>query len=198
MIIWINGAFGSGKTQTAHELHRRIHNSFIYDPENVGYFIRKNIPIEIMEKDFQDYPMWREMNYTLLKEMSDQYNGIIIVPMTIVNPQYFQEIVGKLRNDGVVVNHFSLIATKDVIYKRLRSRGEGRNSWAAQQIDRCIEGLTNRIFESHIDTNNLTIDDVVTRIATTLGINLLPDNRGAFRKRYDKIITQLKHIRLFN
>lgn len=198
MIIWINGAFGSGKTQTAHELQRRIHNSFIYDPENVGYFIRKNIPSEIMKNDFQDYPMWREMNYAMLKEMYDHYDGTIIVPMTIVNPQYFHEIVGKLRNDGVVVNHFSLIATKEVLYTRLRSRGEGRKSWAAHQIERCIEGLTNSIFECHIDTNNMTVEEVVTRIATILNINLLPDTRGTFRKKYDKIITQLKHIRFFN
>ncbi|HBD65376.1 MAG TPA: tunicamycin resistance protein, partial [Clostridiales bacterium] len=44
MIIWINGAFGSGKTQTANELHRRIKNSYVYDPENIGFFIRDNIP----------------------------------------------------------------------------------------------------------------------------------------------------------
>ncbi len=44
MIIWINGAFGSGKTQTAYELHRRLDGSYVYDPENAGYFIRKNLP----------------------------------------------------------------------------------------------------------------------------------------------------------
>ncbi|MBQ9717880.1 MAG: tunicamycin resistance protein, partial [Clostridia bacterium] len=38
MILWINGTFGSGKTQTAAELHRRIPDSFVYDPENVGYW----------------------------------------------------------------------------------------------------------------------------------------------------------------
>lgn len=44
MIIWINGAFGSGKTQTAYELNRRITDSFIYDPEEAGFLIRKNVP----------------------------------------------------------------------------------------------------------------------------------------------------------
>ncbi|MEI3604813.1 hypothetical protein SPD48_03840 [Pseudogracilibacillus sp. SE30717A] len=47
MIIWVNGAFGSGKTQTAYELHRRISNSFVYDPEIIGFFIGKNIPKEL-------------------------------------------------------------------------------------------------------------------------------------------------------
>lgn len=44
MIIWINGAFGAGKTQTAYELNRRIENSFVYDPENIGFFINKSMP----------------------------------------------------------------------------------------------------------------------------------------------------------
>ncbi len=43
MIIWINGAFGSGKTQTAFELKRHLQDAFVYDPENIGYFIRENI-----------------------------------------------------------------------------------------------------------------------------------------------------------
>lgn len=44
MILWINGAFGSGKTTIAYELNRRIQDSYVYDPENVGYFLRKNAP----------------------------------------------------------------------------------------------------------------------------------------------------------
>ena len=36
MIIWINGAFGSGKTNVAYELNRRIESSYVYDPEEIG------------------------------------------------------------------------------------------------------------------------------------------------------------------
>ena len=55
MIIWINGAFGSGKTTTAIEIERRLKNSFLYDPENIGYFLRRNMPKEIWAvDDFQD------------------------------------------------------------------------------------------------------------------------------------------------
>jgi uridine kinase len=93
MIIWINGAFGSGKTQTSYELHRRITNSYVYDPENIGFFIRRNIPKEAHKGDFQNYAVWREFNYSMLKYMDQEYDGIIIVPMTIVNPQYFNEII---------------------------------------------------------------------------------------------------------
>ncbi len=44
MIIWLNGTFGSGKTSVTKELNSIIKNSYIYDPENVGFLIRDNIP----------------------------------------------------------------------------------------------------------------------------------------------------------
>jgi cytidylate kinase len=185
MIIWINGAFGSGKTQTAYELSRRIPNSFIYDPENIGYFIRENIPKELNSGDFQNYTMWREFNYSMLKYITNKYKGIIIVPMTISNPQYFNEIVSKLREDGVLIRHFVLCASKETILKRLKSRGEVENSWAEQQIDICIQGFSNKIFNQHIDTEELSIKSVVENIAGLSSINLLPVSIIKDKKMYD-------------
>ncbi|MGS2645429.1 hypothetical protein [Streptosporangium sp. LJ11] len=37
MLLWINGPFGGGKTQTAHELRRRLPGSVVCDPEHVGF-----------------------------------------------------------------------------------------------------------------------------------------------------------------
>lgn len=198
MIIWINGAFGAGKTQTAFELNRRIPNSFVYDPENVGYFIQKNIPSSIKKDDFQDYEAWRELNCTFIKHIEEQYEGILIIPMTIVNPQYFHEIVGSLRNQGVEVKHFALIASKETLLRRLKSRGDGANSWGAQQIDRCLQGLSNEVFAERIDTENMSIEEVAEKIALLSDVPLLPDSIGKFRKRFNRYITQLKHIRFFS
>ena len=178
MIIWINGAFGSGKTQTAFELQRRLPHSIVFDPENAGYYIRKNIPGEISKHDFQDYKMWREINYSMLKYIGTEYNGTIIVPMTLVNPGYFKEMIGQLRDDGVVVHHFTLCASKEVLLKRLRSRGEGRHSWAAQQIDRCIAGLSDDLFAHHLNTEPLTIEQAAESIASMLNIRIQPEGRG--------------------
>jgi len=175
VIVWINGAFGAGKTQTAHELHRRSANSYVYDPENAGYFIRKNVPESIQQSDFQNYPMWREFNYVMLKHLDETYDGLIIAPMTIVNPQYFDEIVGRLREDGVVVHHFALCASEATLKKRLRGRGERSHSWAEQQIERCVAGLSEETFQHHLDTDHTTIQDNVVRIASMSNISLSPD-----------------------
>ncbi len=41
MIIWLNGAYGSGKTTIAELLHECISPSWIYDPEEIGDFLEK-------------------------------------------------------------------------------------------------------------------------------------------------------------
>ena len=46
MILWINGAFGAGKSQNAYELQRRVPNAFADVPERVGSFMMRNIPPE--------------------------------------------------------------------------------------------------------------------------------------------------------
>ncbi|WJH35586.1 AAA family ATPase [Paenibacillus sp. CC-CFT747] len=196
MIVWINGAFGAGKTQTAFELHRRLPGSFVYDPENVGYFIRRNLPKELAGGDFQHFPMWREMNYHMLAYLNREHKGVLLVPMTVVDSGYFDEMVGRLRREGADVRHFALCASRETLLKRLRSRREGPDSWAAQQIDRCVKGLAHEAFRHHLDTEHHTVRDNVEAIASLAGLELRPDNRGPWRRRADRLLTTLKHIRL--
>ncbi|WP_440109195.1 AAA family ATPase [Paenibacillus sp. QZ-Y1] len=195
MILWINGAFGSGKTTIAYELNRRIPNSFIYDPENIGYFIRKNSPKQILKDDFQDHRIWREFNFSMLQMIYREFSGTIIVPMTIVNPQYFDEIVNKLRADGVELNHFTLLAARETLLKRLKSRGDYSNSWPAKQIDQCITSLSQNMFRNHIDTDHLTPEEILDQIAIKASIQLQPDHRGLLKKKMDRLIIKIKHIR---
>jgi hypothetical protein len=52
MIVWINGAFGSGKTTTAALVQGRIPGARIFDPEYVGYLLTTFVPAPT--GDFQD------------------------------------------------------------------------------------------------------------------------------------------------
>src|SRR5690625_4057327 len=183
MIIWINGTFGAGKTTTAYELHKRLPHSTVYDPERFGYVLMANIPKDISKGDFQDYPLWREANFQLLKQISEEYQGIIIVPMTLTNERYFAEIISRLRDDGNEVKHFTLSATKKTVQKRLTKRFEGKSSWAYQQAEERITRLSKGIFGKHIQTDGLSIDEVVERIAAQANLDLPPDHRTKFRKK---------------
>ena len=90
MIIWLNGAFGAGKTTVASALCQRLPGSFCYDPENAGYFLRQNTPACLHTPDFQDTPLWRQINGLLLAQLAREYPGDIIIPMTLVSRSYWQ------------------------------------------------------------------------------------------------------------
>ncbi|KKI92234.1 Tunicamycin resistance protein [Bacillus sp. SA1-12] len=197
MIIWINGTFGSGKTTAAYELQRRMPQSFVYDPERFGYVLMANIPKELAKGDFQDYPLWREANYKLLKQIANNYHGTIIVPMTLTNKSYFDEIIGRLKKDGIEVKHVTLAAAKKTIQQRLRKRFEGNHSWAYNQIDHRLSCLEKDVFKEHIKTDKMTIEEVVETIAKLSGHQLLPDHRTKFRKMIDRLTVTLKEIQLF-
>lgn len=195
MIIWLNGAFGSGKTTCAFELNRRLPNSFVYDPENIGYFIRKNTPKESHKPNFQDHEQWRSFNYEMLKYISSEYAGTIIVPMTINNRQYYEEIIQTLMDDGIMLKHYILYADKKTILKRLNKRVERGETWAKSQIDRCIQAFNTDITEEKIITDNKSIDFVVEEIARKSEITLLSDNRTYLKKMIDRTMILIKHIR---
>ncbi|WP_250227432.1 AAA family ATPase [Anaeropeptidivorans aminofermentans] len=161
MILWINGAFGSGKTTVAEELNKRIKNSYLYDPENAGYFLRQNVPDKIKKEDnFQHIPLWREFNFKMLEYIEKNYDGTVIVPMTIYRKVYYDEIIGRLRNSGVDIKHFILWAKRDTIIKRLAERGDSENGWAARRIDVCLKAFNENIKEIMINTENITIEEI--------------------------------------
>lgn len=107
VLIWINGAFGVGKTQTAHELHRRLSDGHVADPELLGFALRKMLP-PAQRCDFQDLPQWRSGVLATLHQAERAQAGPVIVPMSIVREDYFDEIVGGLRTRGVEVRHYAL------------------------------------------------------------------------------------------
>lgn len=172
MIIWINGSFGVGKTETANALHEILPKSHIYDPEQVGYFLWDNFPDEMKRKgDFQDIDIWRSINYDVIKHISHNFDGYIIIPMTIVDPRYYRQIIGRLISDDIKVYHFILTAPKDTVTQRLKNRGEQDNSWAEQQIEKCLKAFENDIHGIKIDTDLISIADTAKLIVNNIGMS---------------------------
>ena len=169
MIIWINGAFGSGKTTVAMLLHKKLNDSFLYDPENVGYFLWQNEPECLKCKDnFQDEPLWRYFNYRMLKNIAEKYDGDIIVPMTLINRTYYDEIITSLRSDGIKVSHFVMCAKRETLLSRLSGRGDGKDSWPAAQVDGCIKAYDSGLFEGIINTDDKTPEEIADYIYEVL------------------------------
>lgn len=87
--------------------------------------------------------------------------------MTIINSQYYNEIVGKLVNENITVKDFILIASKENLLKRLDKRGNS-TEWAYKQIDRCVNTFEADFKGQKINTNDNNIDEIVLKILSSL------------------------------
>ncbi|WP_331771412.1 ATP-binding protein (plasmid) [Embleya sp. NBC_00888] len=208
MLLWINGPFGGGKTQTAYELRRRLRGSVVCDPEQVGFGLHRMLP-PALRGDFQDLPAWRQGVFEVLDLTLTRHDGPVIAPMTVVEPGYFREIVGRLRERGHDVRHFALLAERATVLRRLRERGFGhavrvlggkdaplrRESFAVSRLDLCLERLVDPEFAEHIHTDHIDIARVADRIAHSAGLTLAPNTDGPVRGRLRRAWTGAKHIR---
>lgn len=198
MLLWINGPFGGGKTQTAYELHRRLPGSVVCDPEMVGFGLHRTMPREL-RGDFQDFPAWRQGVFEVLDLVLNKHDGVVIAPMTVVNPAYFDETVGRLRETGHDVRHFALLAERETVLNRLRERslfGLRHDSFAVDRVDDCLNALRQPEFGEHIHTDHITIRDVADRVAASAGLTLTPNTDGPVRAQWNRVLVGIKHIRL--
>ena len=194
-IIWLNGLFGGGKTVTAFELHRRLPGSMVFDPEEAGYYLRHCQPKALHSGNFQDDPLWRAINLAMLRDLAARHGGVILVPMTLFNPDYYHEIITTLRREGHKVDHYILRARPETVRRRLLRRFQGRNSWAVRHIEPCLRAFSAPPFENVIDTDTLSIPQVAEAIAAASGLGLKPRDRipGLFSLK--NLFTRLGHIR---
>ncbi|WP_025156392.1 AAA family ATPase [Leifsonia aquatica] len=200
MLIWINGAFGAGKTHTAFELRRRLTDAHVADPELLGFALQHTLPTEA-RLDFQDLPQWRSAVVDTLEQADAAHRGPVLVPMTIVRDDYFDEIIGGLRSRGVDVRHYALLASPETLRRRLSTRiaflhtGLRRETWAVQQIDRCVAALAGDRYATHVLTDHRTTDEVVEWIADHAGLVVTAPRLSPWRFQLRRLRVGLQHIR---
>ncbi|MEU5401206.1 AAA family ATPase [Streptomyces sp. NPDC005963] len=198
-LVWVNGPFGGGKTQTAWEIHRRLPGSFVCDPERVGFGLHGMMPPALRD-DFQDLAAWRQGVFEALDVSLRSHPGVLIAPMTLVEPAYFEEIVGRLRAAGHDVHHFALLAERETVLRRLRERGLGtglkRESFAVRKLDHCLDRLGGPLFAEHVHTDRVSVPQVADLIADRAGLLLRPNNDGPLTHRLRKAWRGIRHIRL--
>ncbi|HET9973502.1 MAG TPA: AAA family ATPase [Streptosporangiaceae bacterium] len=199
MLVWINGPFGGGKTAAAFELRRRVDRAIVCDPERLGYGLHRMLP-PALRTDFQDFAAWRQGVHEVLDLAARAWDGPVIVPMTLVNPRYFEEMVGRLRAGGHDVRHFSLLADRATVLRRLRGRGFGlglrHEQWAVTRLDECLGQLQDPLFATHVHTDDRSVPEVAEVIARSAGLTIRPDTDGVMRARLRRYLTSIAHIHL--
>ena len=175
MIVWVNGAFGSGKSTLVDELRPRWPEALVYDPELVGYVLKEIVAVPT--GDFQDLRLWRRQVADLAVGLVQEYERPVLVPMTLVNPEYVGEIFGVLKEAGINVRHFFLKVSRDTLEQRIDTRSftpdaperdEQVRRWCRARIEACMTASdtlpSGTVFLDGELTPGELADEVLTRV----------------------------------
>jgi len=167
-VVWINGAFGVGKTTVAELLAGSLDSAFILDPEVIGETLWKHlVPPQLRPSDFQDIGLWRTFTRDAVCDAARRLDGVVIVPMTIARVDYFEEVVGAISR-AVRLDHFTLMASRETILRRERERPDDQSAWVEQMVDRILPALADDRFSKHVDTEaqppNVVAQDILSQV----------------------------------
>ncbi|MFC7258636.1 NUDIX hydrolase [Streptomyces lutosisoli] len=187
MIVWINGAFGAGKTTTARELIELIPNSTLFDPEVIGGALTHLLPPKRLAEvgDFQDLSIWRRLVVDTAAAMLAELGGVLVVPMTLLRQEYRDEIFGGLAARRIPVRHVLLAPAETILRERIAGRavppdlpdGDLRvRQWSYDHIEPYRAALASWLTaDAHpVDTSALTPYDTALRIADAVRTGDVP------------------------
>ncbi|MFE1439096.1 NUDIX domain-containing protein [Streptomyces sp. NPDC058739] len=186
-VVWINGAFGAGKTSTARELIDLIPNSTLFDPELIGGALTHLLPAKRLAEtsDFQDLPIWRRLVIDTAAALLAELGGTLVVPMTLLRQEYRDEIFGGLAARRIAVRHLVLTPAETILRERIARRevppdlpdGEIRiRQWSYDQIEPYRAALADWLCaDAHpVDNGTLTPHETAARIADAVASGTAP------------------------
>lgn len=171
MIVWVNGAFGSGKTSLVEELRPHWPDALVFDPEAVGFVLGQIV--EVPTGDFQDLRLWRRQVADLAVGLVEEYRRPVLVPMTLVDPGHLGEIFGAVREAGIVVHHFFLTVPPEVLARRIEERTlfandpereEQVRSWCKSMIEPATAAVPALPADTVLLDGELTVPELAARV----------------------------------
>ncbi|WP_431971029.1 hypothetical protein [Nocardia sp. bgisy134] len=169
-VVWLNGAFGAGKTTVSNRLADTFADSVTVDPEEVGSILRSSLQKTCPRRDFQDWKAWRRVSVELIASIATEVPGsLIVVPQTILVEKYWEEISNGL-SPRVRLLPISLHVEPDVHSRRVRADQEEPDAlrWRLhrysdyQQADWISRHFN--IVDNNIESIDLTVDSVAKLI----------------------------------
>ncbi|MFD7320466.1 NUDIX domain-containing protein [Streptomyces sp. NPDC059875] len=178
VIVWINGAFGAGKSTTARELVDLIPNSTLYDPEFIGGAMAWLLPQKRLDEvdDYQDLPIWRRLVVDAAAALLAEVGGVLVVPMTLLRQEYRDEIFGGLAARRIQVRHVLLAPDETILRARITGRTpddsdpealERVRQWSLDHIEPYRAALRDWLTaDTHtVDTSALTPAEAAAAVA---------------------------------
>jgi hypothetical protein len=161
VILFINGAFGIGKSTVARHLRARLAGSAIFDPEPLGVVLQQLarwLPLDgAGTDDFQDLRAWRAWFVRGIGAVR-RVRGTVIVPMAFSNVDYLRELLDGARIVDPQVLHVCLIAPIETVHQRLTRRAASErtvvSAWAMRRAAECCEAHRSDRFAQHVAASN--------------------------------------------
>ena len=175
MIVWITGAFGSGKTTTGTLVAKRDPRLRLFDPEWVGYLLRDQLSDQDFA-DFQELESWRRLVPVVADEVIRATGQHLVAIQTVLVEQYWVELMAGLETLGHEVFHVVLEADADVMRKRIEldELDPGAREWRLQHVEHyaaACDWMTGRA-ELVLDTSALAPEAAAAEVWRAIGPRL--------------------------
>ena len=168
VIVWLNGAFGGGKTATAKRFVAHNPGTRLFDPEWVGYLLREMLADPDVY-DFQDYTSWRRLVPVVAAEVGRATGDRLIAVQSVLVEEYWRDLARGFAGQGHEIYHVLLTASEDTLRARIEadeSEPEGVRDWRLEHVSTFVEAqswLRPRA-DLVIDSTDLTPDEVAEQI----------------------------------
>jgi 8-oxo-dGTP pyrophosphatase MutT (NUDIX family) len=181
VIIWVNGAFGAGKTSAAREMLDLVPESTLYDPGVLGGCLRQLLPEKRLQEvtDYQELPIWRRLVIETAAALLAEVGGVLMVPMTLLRQEHRDEVFGGLASRGIDVRHLLLDPGETILRSRIAAWtqypdhspvGDAARRWALERIPDYLDALPWLARDAHVlDTADLTPRETALRLTEAVG-----------------------------
>ncbi|HYC91607.1 MAG TPA: AAA family ATPase [Thermoanaerobaculia bacterium] len=162
VILFLNGAFGIGKTTVARALVARLPRAVLFDPEPLGIVLQRLRRVD----DFQDLALWRRLTILALR-LTRLLRTNVVVPMAISNAAYLAELRDGVSRFEPRVRHVCLVAPFEVVRERLRRRGADAGEWELRRARECCDVHGEARFAVQVDAQrepSAIVEEVLNRI----------------------------------
>nr|WP_240653763.1 hypothetical protein [Streptomyces sp. AcE210] len=112
-----------------------------------------------------------------------EYQRPVLVPMTLANPPYLDEIFGAVKGEGIPVHHFFLKVPEDVLVRRIDGRSvtpgdpakdERVRAWCKSKIASCVAAADALPEETTLLDGQLTPQELADAVRARVGAEPRP------------------------
>lgn len=118
----------------------------LFDPESLGPILRDCVPTAEFD-DFQDLRAWRKLTAEFVLTLRAEYGRPLIVPMTLVKPDYRREIFGAITGAAEPMLHIFLEVPAEELRRHIDEQvffaddpahDASARSFRHQNVERCV------------------------------------------------------------